>query len=383
MLTKQKRGKSLLFLFSLIFLSTAGLQTAKAQLGDVGEILRGGSTDSNLLLNEYLKPFGSGFGADLNSGWVNTARAYKPFGIDLRLTAAFSVVPDTDQLFDVTRLQFQELQILGGPNQSPTAFGEDIESTRLGKTYVNPQNGQEEELFGFLLPRGAGLPISAVPAPMAQLTVGIIKDTDVSLRYLPTLSVQPDQFDMGVDHFDIGMWGLGVKHGLNQWLPGGSLIPVDLSVQAGYTRLTSNTSFSVNPIVDQDTRNDFAASTWNGQGLQFKSTGFTGNVLVGKTLPLISIYGGLGFQSSQTIIKTPGSYPIITPIEYEPDEYEQGDPVKQIEKVDEPVDVELNGSNKFHAMAGLRIRLAILAISASYTVSDYPTLNVGVGLSFR
>ncbi|WP_416221645.1 DUF6588 family protein [Rhodohalobacter sp.] len=34
-------------------------------------------------------------------------------------------------------------------------------------------------------------------------------------------------------------------------------------------------------------------------------------------------------------------------------------------------------------MAGFRLRLAVLTISGSYTLSNYPVANIGVGISFR
>ncbi|MEX2585466.1 MAG: DUF6588 family protein, partial [Balneolaceae bacterium] len=52
---------------SLVVLLLLLVQAPKtqAQIGDAGEILRAGAADSNLLMENYLKPFGAGFGADL------------------------------------------------------------------------------------------------------------------------------------------------------------------------------------------------------------------------------------------------------------------------------------------------------------------------------
>jgi hypothetical protein len=59
-----------------------------------------------LLLFEYLKPFGEGFGADLNSGWVNTARPYGTLGFDLRVNVGVAIVPTGDRSFNVDELDF-------------------------------------------------------------------------------------------------------------------------------------------------------------------------------------------------------------------------------------------------------------------------------------
>lgn len=364
-------------------LSVAITPRAQAQLGDAGEILRSGANDANLLMENYLKPFGAGFGANLNAGWVNTARAYKPLGFDLRANAGVALVPSVDQSFNVTSLAFQEVSLLGGPSTTPTISGEDVSSTRIGKefTYTDGNgNQQTEELFSFVMPQGIGFPY--VPAPMVQLTLGAMKDTDVSLRYFPTYDIE----DVG----SIGLFGFGVKHGINQWLPGGDMMPVDLSVQFGYTSLDVSAEFDVQPVIDSDTfvpsGYEAGSARWNGQGADLKATGYTINALVGKTLPILSIYAGVGMESSKMTLKTPGNYPLTSPNDnYDPNAA-AGSPdsyTKAIESMASPIDLNLDGENSFHAMGGLRIRLAILTISGSYTLAKYPVANLGVGISIR
>ncbi|MEX1212496.1 MAG: DUF6588 family protein [Balneolaceae bacterium] len=364
-------------------LSVAVAPRAHAQLGDAGEILRSGANDANLLMENYLKPFGAGFGANLNAGWVNTARAYRPFGFDLRANAGVSLVPSADQSFNVTSLAFQEVSRLGGSATTPTISGDDFSDTQIGKefTYTDGNgNQQTEELFSFVMPQGIGFPY--VPAPMIQLTVGAVKDTDVSVRYFPTYDIE----DVG----SIGMFGFGVKHGVNQWLPGGDMLPVDLSLQFGYTSLDVSAEFDVQPVIDGDTYApsgyEAGAVRWNGQGADLKASGYTINALVGKTLPILSIFGGLGMESSKMTIKTPGNYPLTSPNDnYDPNAPagSQESYTKAVESIAAPIDLNLDGENSFHAMAGLRIRLAILTISGSYTLAKYPVANVGVGISFR
>jgi len=64
-------NRASLFISVLLVLSFTNINIAKAQFEDSGEILRSGTNDANLLMEEYMKPFAKGFGAGLNSGWVN------------------------------------------------------------------------------------------------------------------------------------------------------------------------------------------------------------------------------------------------------------------------------------------------------------------------
>ncbi|WP_069131766.1 DUF6588 family protein [Rhodohalobacter halophilus] len=367
--------KITLIVSSLLLISLAGVQNASAQFDDSGEILRAGAADANLLLQEYLKPFANGFGADLNSGWVNSARPYRTLGFDLRVSAGVAIVPTGDRSFNVDEIDFQNLERVGGPAEAQTAFGEDVPGPEMGVFGTNPLTGLRQEITRFTMPEGTGYPY--VPAPMIQATVGIVKDTDISLRYMPTVSVED---------INVNMFGVGIKHGLNQWLPGGSVLPVDLSVQLGYTKLTSDYGFEVLPEEGSDIYNPYAGNPalWDGQAIELEATGFTGNLLVGKNLPIISVYGGVGFQTSEMTLISPGSYPVTSfNPDYNPTSSSEETREKIIERIDEPVDLSFSGSNSVHAMAGFRLRLAIFTISGSYTLSNYPVANLGVGLSFR
>jgi hypothetical protein len=370
----QRKGIPL-FLSAFLMISFAGVKSATAQFGNTGEILLSGTQDANLLLEEYLKPFGNGFGADLNSGWINSGRPYRTLGFDLRISAALSIVPTGDRTFFVDDLNFQNLERVGGPDESQTAFGSDASGSVMGVFGTNPFTGLRQEITRFTMPQGSGYPY--VPAPMVQLTVGAIKDTDVSIRYAPTVTV---------DEFSMNLFGFGVRHGLNQWLPGGGVLPVDISVQAGYTKLNSNFGLDLQPETGNDIYNPFSGTPelWSGQRIDMEASGFTGNLIVGKNLPIISVFGGVGFQTSTVSFASPGSYPITSfNPDYDPTSTAEDTRQRRIERLDDPISLEFSGENSVHALAGFRLRLGFIAVSASYTLSRYPVLNAGVGLSFR
>ncbi|MFU8813054.1 MAG: DUF6588 family protein [Balneolaceae bacterium] len=363
--------KKLLLLFMLGFL-VGSVQTATAQIDNIGEILRSGTADANLLLGEYIRPYSNGFGADLNTGWNTRAKPYRTLAFDLRVSAAAAFVPNSDQRFDVRSLPLQEVEVFSTNSITPTAAGSDRSTgVIIGQKFQDPITGNEETLFEFEMPSGSGF--SLAPAPMIQATVGLIRDTEVALRWVPTISV-PDT-DARVD-----MIGFGIKHGINQYIPGGSLLPIDLAIQYGYTRFDLEVDLDERPDGDPTIRNDFDNSEWDGQQVDIESSGYTLNLLVGKNFPIFSVFGGVGIQSSNTTVVSKGNYPLVVPNE----DAGPGDPrSRAIESLSEPVNLDLDGSNSVHALAGFRVRLAILSISGSYTISDYPVANVSVGFAFR
>jgi len=347
--------------------------TSFAQLGSAGEILRGGKNDANLLMKEYLKPFGRGFGAGLNTGWFNKAKPHKTLGFDISVRTGVALVPGSDQSFNVKDLPLQELQYDRGPTESPTISGADDPGSHM--ILQKQINGQTETLADFDMPHGTGF--AYVASPMLQVGIGTIKETDLTLRYMPEMKVPKTDVNFSVT-------GIAIKHGINQWLPGGKFMPVNLTLMAGYTELNANTSSNVDPQVDSDTENPYAGqpSTWDGQSVDLTSSSFTVNALVGKSLPFISVFGGIGYESSKMTVKTPGSYPITVPNQ----NYDPTDPnskKKIIDKVDEPIDLKIDGANSFRALAGFSLKLTVITITGSYTLGNYSVANLGFGISFR
>lgn len=350
-----------------------------AQIDDVQRILQAGTEDANQLVRAYLKPFGSGFGAGLNTGWTNTAKPHKKLGFDITVSAGLAIVPNTDKTFDVTQLGLQRLEYESGPMESQTINGANEAGSVLAAYYDPDGLGGlfgPEKLIEFTMPNGTGF--GYVPAPMLKAGIGLIKNTEVMIRYLPPY----ENNDFG----SFELFGVGVKHGINQWLPAGKLIPVDLSVMVGYTSMDVSSNFRLDAedvmLDPENTENPFRPTEWDGQSIQLTTDAYTINALVGKTLPMISVYAGVGYEASTLNITTPGSYPTVIPNEAYQSDPDSNEPLI-VDKIVDPIDVGIDGDNGFHALAGLRFRFAIFHISASYTLAEYSSYNVGFGISFR
>jgi hypothetical protein len=356
---------SCLFLLLILIIN----KPAYSQVGDSGQILRAGTEDANLLLSEYLKPFGGGFGADLNTGWFTSAHPLKKFGFDLRVSVSASFVPVQDRSFDVTQLNLNTVKLLDGPSRTPTVFGDETQTSTLGSTEFNSGSQQEDEIFSFNMPNGTGYHF--VPAPMAQFTLGLPGHSQVTLRYSPELEIEND--------YRLRVFGIGGLVGLNQLLFDGQL-PVDLSIQAGIMDLSANAQFNVLPPMDENIENRFPDSHWEGQAINFDTNTFTANLIIGKKLSILSLFGGVGYQYASTKINTEGPYPIVVPIQ---DDSYSGNATHEIESAAVPINFTLEGTNDVHALGGLQLKLGFISISASYTVAEYSTLRAGVGIMFR
>jgi len=379
----------------LIFVLLFGLFTFNAsptfgQVGDIGDILQAGREDANTLARAYLEPFGSGFGASLNTGWTNTASPHGKLGFDVTVSAGLAIVPDAAKSFNVTNLglsdNFRLLNENGeipGPNENidpttQTINGSDVSGPMVGFFTDQDYNGDGEpdKLVDFNMPEGSGF--GYVPAPIIKAGVGIVKDTELMLRYTPKTEIG--------DFGSFNLFGVGAKHGINQWLPGGKLLPVNLSVMFGYTSMEvgSDLDLTASDVIQNRNNidNPYDASQWDGQTVELNTDAWTINALVGKSLPIISVYGGVGYEASTFSITTPGSYPTVVPNEAFQNDPQNNEPLI-VDAVDEPIDVSIDGDNGFRALAGFRLKFTVLHISGSYTLSNYSSYNLGVGISFR
>lgn len=353
----------------LIIILSIGITsvTAFTQVGDLGDFLKGGTESAEKLISGYLSPWTNALGTSLSGGWYNTAESHKTLGFDLTLTTSMSFVPETDKTFDLTTLNLEGANFPDG-SISPTVAGNNTTGAaiELFEDPLTPNN----YLIEFNAPPGTDVGFMA--SPMIQLGVGIIKDTEITGRYLPTINLG--------DFGSLGLWGVGVKHGIKQWIPVVSKIPVlQLAVQAGYTEFSSN--FKVNADLTPTQlgfENRADNNNYTNQDIDLDISSFTGNLLVGASLPIIHFYGGVGFTSTNSVLAFNGNIPIPTgevnndgSIPYE---------------TQDGFEVDMNNSDgkiKPRANIGFRIKLGVLTIHADYTAANYNVATAGLGISFR
>jgi len=227
--------------------------------------------DAKALIEAYISPLGNSLGAGLNNGWYNTAKPHKLGGFDVTLTANFVLI--TDDVKSFTIKDIVKGGMFNGPGSSSTILG----------------GNDEDGLINLVLPDSTttviqlpnGLNIPTIPLPMLQAGIGLIKGTEVNVRYIPDLKFGKSG--------KVGVIGFGIKHDILQWLPIVDKVPIDLSIQAGYTKITSSIEL-IDPSGNIPTPSianlDIAATTIN--------------LLLSKKLLMFTPYVGVGYNSSKT-----------------------------------------------------------------------------------
>lgn len=355
------RSTRILFALSVLALALC-LKPAHAQFGDAGEILRSGVNDAELLMGEYMRPAAEGFSTGLNTGWFSTAGTHSLLGFSLTFRANVSAMPSNLKTFQFADLALENTRPVDGSTSASTIIGPK-NGTTMGIFGTNPITNAEQELTRFDIPEGINF--SYIPTAMAQLNVGIIKNTDISIRYMPPVSYS----QIGLE---AGMYGVGFKHDIKQWIPVIKYVPIDVSIAAGFTSFSATSEANVQP--GSGAINTYPQNHWDDQEISLNATGTNVNLLVGKSIPIVSAYVGLGYETSSTTLKAEGNYPV---------EGINSTGMREIESFTDPINLSFDGSNSVRGLAGVRLKFFLLTVSADVVVADVTVGSLGVGISFR
>lgn len=340
----------------LLFLVT---QFTKAQ--DLGDIILAAG-DASKLTENYIRPIMNGLMYNMNGGWYTTAKTHKKFGFDLTIEANASFVPKSDELFAFIPSEYQFASLPNGETSLPTVMSSDDAETTVDIRV--PYQGNTYKVTSFDMPGGiaSDLPVSAVPAPMVQLGIGLPLNTDVKLRFVPKM-------DLG-DDIEANLIGLGVQHDLMQYFGPIEKLPLHVSILAAFTNM--DVAYRIN---DDDPSDNIDIT--NGSA-EFKMNTWTVQALGSLDFKIITLYAGLGYNNGTSSIKVKGTYDLTYDVEDS-----NGNPAGSVnESVTDPISLNFEG-NGVRSTLGARLNLGFFKIFGDYTLQKYNTVSAGIAFSFR
>jgi hypothetical protein len=294
------------------------------------------TSDATNFLGAYISPFAESIGAGLNKGWYNTAKPHKLAGFDVSLSLNLITISDEIASFDVNSIE----NFSSASSSTPSILGS-------GKGEII--NYQNENVNGQFVMPDQNIEIKAVPIPTLNVGLGLIKGTEINVRYIPTY-----EYDIGfVGKGSVELYGAGIKHDILQWLPLNKFLPFDLSIQGAFSQF--NTSFEVE---SQSVR----------QGVDLDIQASTVNLIFSKKFAMITAYGSVGqnFVSSTLNANTNFSLGSTSTLNF-----------------DFPLEINMPKTSEMQASAGVRLQFAIFTLYANQTFSSYPSTSAGIGISFR
>ncbi len=361
-----KRENIFRHFFSVLFVSALTVSSLFSQIDSL-KIFDGGVHDGQALLTEYLRPWVNAFGADLNAGWFNTAATHKLGGLDVTFTVNMTSVPEHAKTFDLAEIDFENLRVAGSGTIAPTVAGNTEEGPWL--EYRQSAGTDTVTLADFRSPAGTGFDF--IPSPMLQLGVGLPAGTDIIGRLLVPLKIPGTTAK-------VGLWGVGLKHSLSQWIPVLKKMPVAMSLFGGYTQMKVYAGFSLEPG-SYDYLEDYLPADFTGQQISTVIKAYTIDFLASTKFPLINVFGGIGYSRTSTVIDVDGNIPIPG---FHPD-ISATEPVYTDEDIYHVPSMKITNQSGLRVNAGIRVKLSVVTLHGDYTWADYSIYTAGIGLSFR
>ena len=351
-------------LSSLLFISTISF----SQFNNV-DFLRSAPADGVKFVQAYISPWANAFGAGLNGGWYNTAKPHKFGGFDITTGISAGFVPASAETFDVSKIGLSNS--ITGTGPSSTVAGPD----KSGPAMTYKDNGSGVTLASFNTPPGTNWKI--IPVPTAQIGIGLPLGTELKVRFIPKINIKGG---------DISLWGVGIVHSIMQYLPGNKLLPFDVSLFAGYTKIQGNVPLSLKPDPNLTIPKTYAptylaTNPFDSQNLNITVAALNISAIASLNLPVITFYGGIGYSKTKTEMKLTGNFPtpvfVTTPIPHA--EYNE----TGVKKGTDFQNMGIKNFSGLRANIGFRIKLAVITIHADYTRAQYNVLSTGLGISFR
>jgi len=379
----------------LLMLGAGNYQEVKGQ-GAVIDVLGSGISDANKLLNAYFQPFGESFSLGLGQNWNNTAKPLKLLRFNLQVGTSLIMIPDDKLTFNPQALGMQNLRPLG--NSAPTVFGEGTQGPAYELSVDDPSNPGQRLAIDTLngLTQGLGFNMNAVP--FAQLNIGLIKGTELSVRFVPTLDLN----SFGDINGSFGLWGVGIKHDILQWIPVVSKLPFSLSGYFNYSKLSFELGVSL-PGPEFNTYETYTlptpgsepqvvgfdyveggAGNYSTQAIAMDASSMGFGIIASKKLLFFTPFISLGFQNANFSLRTAGEYALLSGLAVNGiGDPEPGALREQYRVFTDPINIQPEAISSFRYSAGFRLKFLIFGIHAEYFgVGGYTGGNVGLSLGF-
>ncbi|WP_298780144.1 DUF6588 family protein [uncultured Polaribacter sp.] len=315
---------------------------SKAQNGFEGYLLAD-NNDRSKLIEAYISPAMKGLIYGMNNGWYHTAKVHKPLGFDISIGLNASFVPEKDEMFSLSGLtsinngSITAATVAGSEDTTPSTTVDFEESGTTFSTTFNAPGGIKESL-----------PLSAVPAPAIQVSLGLPAKFEVNLRLVPKV---------GDDDVKGNLFGIGLKKEITSLFGPMDKTPLHVSLLAAYTSMS----------VEYNIESEGDIAVQNGLA-EFKLNAYTVQAIASLNFPIINLYGGVGYNSGNSTLNMTGDYTLSYGA--------------LTRTVTDPFTSEFN-SGSFNTTAGLRLSLGFFKIFGSYTLQEYNTANLGIAFSIR
>jgi len=347
---------------ALVFISTVSFSQF-----DKVDFLKSAPADGAKFLQAYISPWANAFSAGLNGGWYNTAKPHKFGGFDITTGINVGVVPTSADKFEISSIGLSSA--VTGSGLTSTVSGPNTNGPSMSYMSNTVPN---VELANFKAPPGSGW--RYMPVPTLQVGLGLPFGTEIKGRFIPKITIKDGS---------VSLWGIGLLHSIVQYFPGSKLLPFDVSLFAGYTKLESNIPLTLkpDPAVTPHYSTYNLNTSFNDQNMEVNVSALNISAIASLNLPVVTFYGGIGYCKTKTDMALTGYFPTPTLAPGPPPFVDYND--SGVKKGSDFPSMKIENFSGLRANIGLRIKLAVITIHADYTKAQYNVFSTGFGISFR
>ena len=320
--------------------------------------LNAGKDDASKLMNAYLNPVVEGLSYGFNGGWFHTAKAHKSLGFDIGVSVNGVFIPKSKNYFKPADLGLENTTLVDPTTgKAPTIIGP-ADATTYQSLLDIDGDGVPDQTLSIDGPEGVDFKetfkVSGVLAPTAQLGIGIYKNTDLKIRWMPEVKTSSTR---------VRLLGFGVLHDIKQHIPGMRTLPFDLSLLAAFTKIQGST------VVEGEF--DKPQNDQRRQLMDYSMNAWLLQALISKKIAILTFYGGIGYNAIKTSSDLTGSYIIVE------DPNGNNDFVLR-----DPVSLRFKNKS-LKVTAGVRFKFGPIYLNGDYSIQEYNTLSVGLGVAVR
>lgn len=347
---------------------------------DAARLLRSGKDEAAKLLTGYFNPLTKGLASGVNDAWYSTAKPLGPLGFDLRTGVGFSITNSDAESFTLASVSanrdYSKGIVIDPANgiydtKIPTVVGSGKSVDLIVKTNNPILPGQTINIDTIKGIEGLNTPISLGASPFVQLSVGIVKETEIMVRFLPIQSG---------DYSSSG-YGFGIKHSLSQWIWGVDKLPIDISGIFTYTNNVLEYKFGDNYLKSDGSSGSLSESEYkNSQKVRITTSGWQVGAIISKKLMFFTPYASIVFNNANSEMAMLGIYPVQSV-------RQNGATIENYtENVTDPVKLSSTLSAMRSAF-GFRTKFGPIALGAEYNLSyskdQFSTFNFNLAVNIQ
>ncbi len=313
---------------------------------DIDQILEVGIENAQRFSEDYFASSGESLVNNMSNGWYNTAKTKKLWHFEVGIVGNLSFVREEKQSFVLNVAEYTDLTFRNGQTSQVVANALGINQDDI-TIVINEGQASELEV---ILPDGIGnAEINSIPGGFIQGSMGLIKSTEIKLRFLPRIKA--------VEDAEIQLYGIAFQHEFTDWVFPLKRWPVRIAALLGYTNVKGFYDLSADTGV-----------TGVGQEVELNSNSWLITGIVSTKLPVLNFYGGLGYYFGSSDADLLGTYQI------------QNGPFAS-DIVTDPISVK-NKTNGVKATIGAKVQYGVFKANLDYSLQNYSNLSLGLGFGW-